>query len=150
MLRASCTVLIKQLCEAGEIDEYKKGECLEFISNENNHEKIRNLIAMILLPKKIHLSDESQAAYLRAAVSRVSDRKLLSGMFQIANPTILENEGALMLEPVYRLLFGRNTANLGLTRDQVKVYYRTYKLNDPDDLQTITDQKLAPGMKNQA
>ena len=35
------------------------------------HQQIRNLIAMILLPKKLHKNDESQAAYLRAAVSRV-------------------------------------------------------------------------------
>ena len=40
--------------------------------SQENHQKIRNLIAMILLPKTLHKNDESQAACLRAAVSRVS------------------------------------------------------------------------------
>ena len=31
-----------------------------------NHEKIRNLIVLILLPKKMHMNDHSQTAYLRA------------------------------------------------------------------------------------
>ena len=40
--------------------------------DKETHHKIRNLIAMILLPKKLHKNDESQAAFLRAAISRVS------------------------------------------------------------------------------
>ena len=72
MLRASCKILIKKLYEAGKISETRKQQCLDFITSERNHEKIRNLIAMILLPKKLHKSDESQSAFLRAAVSRVS------------------------------------------------------------------------------
>ena len=72
MLRASCSILIKQLFEAGKIDKSRKNECLDFIMDAKIHELIRNLIAMILIPKKIHENDESQAAYLRAAVSRVS------------------------------------------------------------------------------
>ena len=72
MIRASCTVLIKKLFEAGKIDDERKEECLEYITSAENHCKIRNLIAMILLPKKLHANDDSQAAYLKAAVSRVS------------------------------------------------------------------------------
>ena len=72
MLRASCTILIKKLYEAGKISGTRKQQCLDLITSERNHEKIRNLIAMILLPKKLHKSDESQSAFLRAAVSRVS------------------------------------------------------------------------------
>ena len=72
MIRASCSILIKKLFEAGKINQDRKEECLNFIKKESVHREIRNLIAMILLPKKLHKNDESQAAYLRAAVSRVS------------------------------------------------------------------------------
>ena len=72
MIRASCSILIKKLFEAGKIDQERKKECLDEIMSEENHRVIRNLIAMILLPKKIHKNDDSQTAYLRAAVSRVS------------------------------------------------------------------------------
>ena len=75
MLRASCLILIKKLFQAGKINEETKEKCLKWIQSDDNHRKIRNLIAMILLPKKLHLDDESQAAYLRAAVSRVSQKK---------------------------------------------------------------------------
>ena len=72
MLRASCSILIKKLYDAGKIDGQRKDDCLKVIMSEKNHTVIRNLIAMILLPKKLHQNDESQAAFLRAAVSRVS------------------------------------------------------------------------------
>ena len=72
MLRASCSILIKKLFEAGKIDETTKLKCLEYINEPDYHRKIRNLISMILVPKKLHMNDDSQAAYLKAAVSRVS------------------------------------------------------------------------------
>ena len=72
MLRASVKSLIKTLFDAGKIDEQRKEYCLNFIMDAETHQQIRNLIAMILLPKKLHKNDDSQAAYLRAAVSRVS------------------------------------------------------------------------------
>ena len=111
--------------------------------SESVHEDIRNLIAMILLPKKLHENDQSQAAYLRAAVSRVSfnQRKDFEKcfIFQIANPTILENQGALMLAPIYHLLFqeDRDSFNLALTHDQIAVCYRTYKTDDLTVLQNL-------------
>ena len=72
MLRSSCSILIKKLFEAGKVDEEQRSECLAFIMGDRNHETIRKLIAMILLPKKLHKNDRSQSAYLKAAVSRVS------------------------------------------------------------------------------
>ena len=51
MIRASCTILIKNLFEAGKIDDKRRKECLKYITSAENHGKIRNLIAMILLPK---------------------------------------------------------------------------------------------------
>ena len=72
MLRASCSILIKKLFEAGKITNIRKEMCLDFIMSDEKHEKLRNLIAMILLPKKLHKHDDSQAAFLRAAVSRVT------------------------------------------------------------------------------
>ena len=71
MLRASIKILIKKLFEAGKIDNNQKEKCFEYITSAENHHKIRNLIAMILVPKKLHKNDKSQAAYLKAAVSRV-------------------------------------------------------------------------------
>ena len=72
MIRASVKILIKKLFEAGKIDQELKEQCLECIKSPEIHQQIRNLIAMILLPKKLHKNDDSQAAYLKAAVSRVS------------------------------------------------------------------------------
>ena len=72
MLRSSCCILLKQLNEAGIVGEKTKSECMKFIMTDDVHKEIRNLIAMILLPKKLHQNDDSQAAYLKAAVSRVS------------------------------------------------------------------------------
>ena len=51
--------------------------CLDYISREEVHVELRNLIMMILLPKKLHVDDTSQAAFLRAAVSRVSNAKVI-------------------------------------------------------------------------
>ena len=53
----------------------KKKSCLEYINGEKIHKEIRNLIMMILLPKRLHFDGAHQAAFLRAAVSRV--RKLI-------------------------------------------------------------------------
>ena len=75
MLRASCVILIKKLFEAGKIDQERKEQCLEFIRSGYIHWRIRDLIAMVLVPKKLHAKDDSQNAYLRAAVSRVSHLK---------------------------------------------------------------------------
>ena len=52
-------------------------ELLKKISEEKVHVELRNLIMMILLPKKLHIDDNSQAAFLRAAVSRVSNAKVI-------------------------------------------------------------------------
>ena len=64
-------------------------------------------------------------------------------MFQIANPTILETQGALMLAPIHTLLFDQSL--LGLSKQQVSIFYKTYKSNNPVDMQAIIDQKLSPG-----
>ena len=68
----------------------------------------------------------------------------------MANQTILESEGALMLKPIYQLLFGQDYESnyyLALARDQVKISYKTYKSDNLADMQTIFDQKLTPGRK---
>ena len=78
-------------------------------------------------------------------------------IFQIANPTVLEKPGAVMLAPVYQLLFGQidsvdyqkydlKTKSLALTEDQITISYKTYKADKPSDMREITD-KLAPGEK---
>ena len=59
--------------------------CLDFITDPYNHQKIRNLIAMILVPKRLHRNDESQAAYLKAAVSRVSHLLMTHNLWVISN-----------------------------------------------------------------
>ena len=78
MLRTSCSILIKKLYEARKISKEKRRYAMEYVFSDETHFKTRNLIAMILLPKKLHVYDDSQAAYLRAAVSRVSYIKLIS------------------------------------------------------------------------
>ena len=72
MLRTSCKLLIQRCHELGLISKIKMDRCTEYISEEEVHVEIRNLIMMILLPKKLHVDDSSQAAFLRAAVSRVN------------------------------------------------------------------------------
>ena len=86
MLRTACLRLIrschehKVICDIGPIysnieyklnDDDRKLKCEEYIRREEVHVEIRNLIMMVLLQKKLHKDDESQEAYLRAAVSRV-------------------------------------------------------------------------------
>lgn len=68
-------LIIRRCFEIGLIDEVKRDHCLQYVSKEEFHVEVRNLIMMILLPKKLHVDDQSQAAYLRAAVSRVSDNQ---------------------------------------------------------------------------
>ena len=72
MLRVSCKLLIQQCREYELIDDEQVQRCVEFITREAVHVEIRNLTMMILLPRKLHLDDETQAAFVRAAVSRVS------------------------------------------------------------------------------
>lgn len=71
MLRTSCIILIRRLYEIGHIDKEIKKRCEEYIHQEKVHVEIRNLLMMILLPKKLHVDGEHQAAFVRAAVSRV-------------------------------------------------------------------------------
>ena len=91
MLKASCTILVNQMFDCGKISEGTKNDLLEFITEEKTHEKIRNLIAMILLPKKLHINDQSQSAYLRAAVSRVGRNNWTFVNFRLPIQQFLRN-----------------------------------------------------------
>ena len=62
-------------------------------------------------------------------------------VFQIANPTVLEKPGALMLYPIYELLFDY----LALADTQISISYKTYKRDNEDDMQAIVDGNLTPG-----
>ena len=73
MIRTECRRLINHLFDNEKINEQKKEYCLKYIDEEDTHTEIRNLIMMILLPKNLHIDGEHQAAFLRAAVSRVRD-----------------------------------------------------------------------------
>ena len=72
MLRTSTKLLIRRCHAIGLIDQTKMNELIDYLNSERVHVELRNLILMILLPKKLHVDDQSQAAFLRAAVSRVS------------------------------------------------------------------------------
>ena len=63
----------------------------------------------------------------------------------MANPTVLEKPGALMLAPVYQLLFRGFHNSLCLSEDQITIGYKTYKADNQSDMQKIIDQQLAPG-----
>ena len=71
MIRVSCKLIIKQSHECGIIDDGKNERCLKLITSEKVHVEIQNLAMMILLPRKLHMDDETQSAFLRAAISRV-------------------------------------------------------------------------------
>ena len=62
----------------------------------------------------------------------------------------MEKPGALMLAPVYKILFGKffgdGTPSLELTEDQVAISYKIYKSGKADDRQTIVDENLTPGI----
>merc|ERR1712176_1640980 len=113
MIRTECRRLINHLFDNGKINEVHKEKWLEYIKKESTHTKIRNLILIILLPKKLHIDGEHQAAFLRAAVSR------------IANKTVLEQEGLFFLRPVYDVVF-QDVNYLKLPRSSVSVCYKVY------------------------
>ena len=53
-----------------------------------------------------------------------------------------------MLAPIYQLLLGKDEywgPSLKLTEDQIAISYKTYKLDNDDDMQAIVDEKLTPG-----
>ena len=70
-------MFIRRCHDNGVIDQAKMKKLLGEISEEKVHVELRNLTMMILLPKKLHVDDTSQAAFLRAAVSRVSNAKVI-------------------------------------------------------------------------
>ena len=78
MIRTECRRLINHLFDNGKINTWIKEQCLKKIDYEKTHAEIRNLIMMILLPKKLHIDGEHQAAFLRAAVSRVRNFDFVS------------------------------------------------------------------------
>ena len=155
MIRTECTRLIKYLFGNGKINEEKKNKCLEYINHESTHKQVRDLIMMILLPKRLHFDGAHQAAFLRAAVSRVSKLVMIFNLLflQIANQTVLEAEGLFFLRPVYELFFGDDSFFLQLPRSSVRVcyksYYNTYKgiQIGPNDLSLddAVNQGLTPG-----
>ena len=71
MLRTSCLLLIRSCHSYRLIDDDKKKKCEKFIMKESVHVQIRNLTMMVLLPRKLHTDDESQGAYVQAAMARV-------------------------------------------------------------------------------
>ena len=71
MIRTECRRLVNYLFDNGKINAENKMKSLWYINEEDTHTEIRNLIMCILLPKKLHIDGENQAAFLRAAVSRV-------------------------------------------------------------------------------
>ena len=81
MIRTECTRLTKYLFRNGKINEEKRKQCLELINKEDTHKEIRNLVMMILLPKRLHFDGKHQAAFLRAAVSRVTKLKAIKFYF---------------------------------------------------------------------
>ena len=76
MVRTECRRLINHLFQHGKINEGKKQRCLDYINEEGIHVIIRNLVMMVLLPRKLHFDGDHQSAFLRAAVSRVRNLKM--------------------------------------------------------------------------
>ena len=144
MIRTECCRLIKYLFANGKIDEEKREKCLKYINRESVHTEIRNLIMLILLPKKLHIDGTHQAAFLRAAVSRVRNFDIINLgfnlLFQIANQTVLEEQGLFFLRPVYQLLFEIGLSGfLELLRPSVSVFYKIYNNTYKDGIQVGPD-----------
>ena len=72
MIRAECRRNIKFLFRNRMISETTQKGCFDYMSNEQIHTEMRNLLMIILLPKKLHENGPGQSAHLRAAISRVS------------------------------------------------------------------------------
>ena len=72
MLRTSCWFLIQECFEHGLISNQKRKQIVTYITQEEVHCEIRNLMMMTLVPKPLHEDGNRQAAHLRATVSRVS------------------------------------------------------------------------------
>ena len=61
---------------------------------------------------------------------------------------MLEKPGALMISPIYNMLFGEeeyNPKKLLLSEGQVSLSYKAYKTQCDSDMQLIRTLKLAPG-----
>ena len=62
---------------------------------------------------------------------------------------MLEKPGALMMYPIYQLLFGKHSdydpASLELTENDVAISYKVYKSGKAADRQAIIDGSLTPG-----
>ena len=126
MLRTSCLLLIDSCFQLGLIDEDRRRRCCEYIQKEDTHIEIRNLIMMILLPRKLHMDDHTQGAYLRAAVSRVRSISFSWIIVsKIANPTLMEKRGVDFLYPIWSLTENK----LRLDTDDTSVFYTVY-IND--------------------
>ena len=81
MIRNSCRVFIENLKQDGVFDGPKTqwdgyDESIKLINEDKFHVETRNAILMILVPRQLHVDDQSQAAFLRAAVSRVRQLNL--------------------------------------------------------------------------
>ena len=66
----------------------------------------------------------------------------------------MEKHGALMLAPVYELLFGKgeywsSESSLVLNEYQITISYKTYKSDHADDMLAIKNAKLTPGTNDQ-
>lgn len=72
MIRTSCHILLRHLYNTGEIDKVSLDLAILQLQKDRVHVELRNLIMMLLVPKKLHTDGEHQGAFLRAAVSRVS------------------------------------------------------------------------------
>ena len=131
-------MLIRHCNELQLIDRSDMIRCLKHISSEEVHCHIRNLIMMVLLPKQLHLDSSNQAAYLRAAVSRVSQCRITFCWItstQIANQTVMEPRGLDLLLPIWQLMQPQGLHFIGVTSAQVRVSYTKYVNNFKRSLQ---------------
>ena len=110
---------------------------MDWINDSSFHVETRNAILMILVPRQLHVDDDSQAAFLRAAVSRVRQLVLKKSktLFKLANKTIIDREGVFYLKKVMDLVCHEHRG-LGLEDIPVNVTYKTYYNSRYPDYQT--------------
>ena len=71
MLRVSCRRLLKQCFSNGAIDDKELKRLRKMLSSDKFHKETRTLLMMTILPRTLHEDSPKQAAYIKAALSRV-------------------------------------------------------------------------------
>lgn len=89
MLRHSWRFFLRHLLDEELITNKEYKEEYAYVNSNDVFKEIKNLLMLMIVPKKMHIGDTSQAAYLKAAISR------------LCHKTALDEEGLYYLRPLF-------------------------------------------------